>query len=108
MVANPLLESTLPVDAWMTKLSSVSAKLYEAHFDLWERFEPQRKRLVETLSFLDYENHLDVRKTTVTRAIEILSAWNPDRGTEWRNVASAVERALSRELPPIFASSAGP
>lgn len=79
--------------------------LYEAHGDVWEQFEPERKRLVETLSWLDSEGEVDLSATTATEAIRVLEGWNSKRGDEWHSVADLVGQVFTVQLASIFERS---
>ena len=100
---NPLLDSPLPVGEWLSTLPRVSAKLYETDITVWERFEPRRKRLQDTLSFLDYEGEIDL---AVTRANEVLQRFSSIlHGVEWLEVAQDAYLILADELHVLVATS---
>jgi hypothetical protein len=94
---NPLLDSDEIVGRWLTKLTNISARLYASNFDVWEEFEPQRRRLEQRLQYLHYEGEIDLRKTTVKDAIEIARKSLRDGHTDWGNAAQRAAEALRIE-----------
>ena len=92
---NPLLSSGLPVGDWLKRLERVSARLYETDVATWQVFEPVRKHLAQTASWLDSEGDISL-SNTAAEAVTFLRAWNNEFFESWERAADAAVKALGR------------
>jgi hypothetical protein len=95
---NELVESDGVVGDWLASLTRVSAKLYECDDAAWSVFEPARKQITESLSWLEFEGEVDLAKSSVTNAIAVLERRLPKGAQRWRAVAPVARAALGRVM----------
>jgi hypothetical protein len=93
---NELIKSDSVVGDWLASLTRVSAKLYERDTAAWSTFEPARKQVTESLSWLAFEGEVDLAKSNVTDAIAVLDRRLPKAAQQWRSVAAVAHAALGR------------
>lgn len=75
---------------------AVAACLYECDCGAWREFEPERKRLDESLSYLEYEGLVSF-EDTVNRALQTRFTEIEGSGARWAAASRVAERALGPE-----------
>jgi hypothetical protein len=95
---NELLEFDGVVNDWLSFLVRVSAKLYEVDSDVWSVFEPARKRLGESLAWLEFEGEVELANSKVSDALNVLGQRLPKVAQQWRAVAPVARAALGRAM----------
>lgn len=89
-----LLESDSVVGDWLASLTRVSARLYERDTAAWSKFEPARKQIAESLSWLAFEGEVDLGMSNVTNAMVVLKRRLPKAAQQWRAAAPVARAAL--------------
>jgi len=103
MNENPLTQSHMVLARWSDRLPAVSARLYELDPDAWEVFEPARKKLHETLTWLHSEGYVDIDHDNVLEAAQKASTYF--ERIAWSEAADAARAALGiaalKQLVPM-------